>query len=226
MCAPGPTRRSCLTCHTTSSFWSPRHARKATQVCVRVSFALKLCVWSTFPRSFFTPPLPSSLAGGLSCTIRSTGALHAQQEALLQLSVLCWQLQEMLEREWCSTRTHIPTRTVHTCTHAGARVAPLLGPRPPPPSTHPSPLAHRPSLPSPRAAAVAASGVGAARKEWGSAQAEVAKRMRQMASTLEDHDPEATDAAGELACMLAAGEMWCWSNVDGGGGGGGGDNKR
>jgi len=36
---------------------------------------------------------------------------------------------------------------------------------------------------------------------------EVSKRHRQMLNTLEDHDPSATDPAGELACMLAAGSV-------------------
>eukprot|EP00983_Pelagomonas_calceolata_P007052 229627-Pelagomonas_calceolata.AAC.6 len=54
--------------------------------------------------------------------------------------------------------------------------------------------------------AVATLGVAAASKEWSGAQQEVSKRHRQMVNTLEDHDPSATDPAGELACMLAAGE--------------------
>lgn len=55
------------------------------------------------------------------------------------------------------------------------------------------------------AAAVTQLGVSAAFKEWSGAQQEVSKRQRQMQSTLEDHDPQANDPAGELACMLAAG---------------------
>lgn len=52
---------------------------------------------------------------------------------------------------------------------------------------------------------VASLGVASAAKEWSTAQQEVSKRHRQMLNTLGDHDPSATDPAGELACMLAAG---------------------
>ncbi|KAF5836570.1 anaphase-promoting complex, cyclosome, subunit 4-domain-containing protein [Dunaliella salina] len=93
----------------------------------------------------------SIVQGGLGCMVRHMGAMHSQQQPLLQLSVLSWTLKEMLE--------------------------------------------------------LAALGVTSASKEWSSAQQEVSKRHRQMVNTLEDHDPSATDPAGELACMLAAGHV-------------------